>query len=262
MILDKNWRILTVGDGDLSFSYSLAKYLKPIHLTASIYDSESALKHKYQDNAFDKLANIGIDIITEFDVTKASCWHRLSKQSFDAVIFQFPLIPAFASYESFQQQTLSVNTLNRQLLRRFLLNATKYALDPAGVNLGIITSKDVKPYIEWNIEQSLITNTDLCYLGQSTFDISQFPEYLIRNVDRDKHVKDTSGVSYYWSINHSHPITSKLQMPHYLAPNHCTICRAGPFVSEVDALSHQESKKHKSMQKHEDQWQLYLQQHK
>ncbi|MEJ6475386.1 class I SAM-dependent methyltransferase [Pseudoalteromonas piscicida] len=259
MILDKNWRILTVGDGDLSFSYSLAKHFKPATLIASVYDSEAELKLKYQDNAFDKLSDLGIRIVTQFDVTNLSCWQKIPLHAFDAVIFQFPLLPAFGSHQCFQQQTLSVNTLNRRLLRKFLINTTSYALDPHGEQLGIITSKDVKPYIEWNIEESLVIGTAHHYLGQSTFDISQFPEYQIRNVDRDKHVKDTSGISYYWSINKQHAIIPQLILPRYLNADHCTMCRAGPFISDNDKKAHNKAKKHKNMQKHEYEWLDYLQ---
>ncbi|MEQ2354429.1 Rossmann-like fold-containing protein [Pseudoalteromonas piscicida] len=258
MILDKNWRILTVGDGDLSFSYSLAKHFAPAHLTASVYDSESELKHKYQDNAFNKLHDLGVTVVTQFDVTDALCWQKVPPHAFDAVIFQFPLIPTFDSFESFQNQTLSVNSLNRKLLREFLINAAAYALDPNGAQLGIITSKDVKPYIEWNLEGSLINGLEQYYLGQSRFEISQFPEYQIRNVDRDKHVKDTSGISYYWSVNPAHAIKEKLKVPDYLGDDYCTVCRAGPFINDRDKLAHLDSKKHKNMQRHESAWLNYL----
>jgi hypothetical protein len=35
--------------------------------------------------------------------------------------------------------------------------------------------------------------TSLSYVGKMAFNISEFPGYKIRNVDRDKHVKDTQG---------------------------------------------------------------------
>ncbi|MBQ4834815.1 MULTISPECIES: class I SAM-dependent methyltransferase [Pseudoalteromonas] len=258
MQLDPKWRILTVGDGDLSFSYSIKTYLQPQQIIASIYDSESTLREKYTSHALDKLKASNTPVLTEFDVTDKTSWSRLNGQTFDAVIFQFPLIPAFASHHEFKENSLSINTLNRRLLRYFLVYSQSIALDKQGPMLSIITSKDVKPYCEWNLEQTLHQSLDLNYLGQTEFDITRFPEYKIRNVDRDKHVKDTRGISYFWSPKHA-PV-QPLTKPSYLSESHCAMCRVGPFLTEQDKQAHLNSKKHKQMSKHEQAWQSYLNQ--
>mgnify|MGYP000046988277 CR=1 FL=1 len=49
MYIDPKWRVLTVGDGDLSFSASLLKNYQPQQLTATIYDSKGSLDEKYGD---------------------------------------------------------------------------------------------------------------------------------------------------------------------------------------------------------------------
>ena len=51
MILDKQWRILTVGDGDLSFSYALNSQVPQGQVTASTYDSAQTIRDKYQQHA-------------------------------------------------------------------------------------------------------------------------------------------------------------------------------------------------------------------
>ena len=122
----------------------------------------------------ERLAHAQIPYLESFDVTEPDCWKRLEKPCFDLVIFQFPLIPAFSDQREFKQNTLSVNTLNRALLRQFLDNALQYALDPDGPMLCYITSKDVKPYCEWDLEKSLTKGSTMQYLGQRPFDISQF----------------------------------------------------------------------------------------
>ncbi|MCO7189611.1 MULTISPECIES: class I SAM-dependent methyltransferase [unclassified Pseudoalteromonas] len=258
MLIDANWRVLTVGDGDLSFSLSLSKQLKPGHLCASIYDDEATLRAKYQHHALDALRQDCIPVLTGFDVTKPESWQSLDGALFDAVIFQFPLIPAFTSKQAYDDQKLSTNTLNRRLLRHFVDFSHRYALDPAGPMLALITSKDVKPYCEWNLEDSLCSGTDYQYLGQSDFDIHAFPGYRIRNVDRDKHVKDTSGITYYWSAKPHANLSALLYQPAYLNQDHCGMCRAGPFVSEHDKLAHLGSKKHAMMLRHEQDWLTYL----
>jgi hypothetical protein len=50
MYINPDWRILTVGDGDLSFSASLMAHHKPRSLTATIFDSRATLMRKYGDD--------------------------------------------------------------------------------------------------------------------------------------------------------------------------------------------------------------------
>ncbi|NOU50030.1 DUF2431 domain-containing protein [Pseudoalteromonas sp. JBTF-M23] len=258
MIIEKHWRILTVGDGDLSFSHALHSLISSGQVTASTYDSEQVIRNKYQFHALDLLAQQNIPYLAEFDVTDSHAWQRLAPQKYDLVIFQFPLIPAFSSHKEFEQSKLSVNTLNRALLRQFLDNAYHFALDPNGPMLCYITSKDVKPYCEWDLEGTLTNNSIVQYLGQHPFNIEQFPGYKIRNVDRDKHVKDTSGITYAFSAKPNRSLEKQLHMPQYLGDHHCSMCRAGPFYSVADAQAHLDSKKHKAMQKHQQAWLNYL----
>ncbi|MBD1583023.1 Rossmann-like fold-containing protein [Pseudoalteromonas sp. S16_S37] len=258
MILEKHWRVLTVGDGDLSFSHALHSLIPCGQVTASTYDSEQTIRDKYQYHVLELLAKANIPYVDEFDVTDSNAWQRLAPQKYDLVIFQFPLIPAFSSHKEFQASELSVNTLNRALLRQFLDNAHHFALDPNGPMLCYITSKDVKPYCEWDLEGALTDNSTVQYLGQQPFNIAQFPGYKIRNVDRDKHVKDTSGITYVFSAKPNQALVKHLHVPLYLGDNHCSICRAGPFFSETDMQAHLDSKKHKAMQKHQQAWLNYL----
>lgn len=263
MILNKNARILTIGDGDLSFSHSIKKYHSPLSLTATVYDQKKTLTKKYADTFYQALKSERVQVLFEFDVTDKNTWQNLAKNSFDIVIFQFPLLPAFSSFDEYKSSFLShqkrdkntvVNILNRQLLRTFLMHASQYFLDKNGEQLCYITSKDVKPYREWNIEQSLAMNTDLYYLGSSNFDITLFPEYKVRNVDRDKHVRDTKGQTYVWSLNKNHSIKEKLQPAIFTEGNCCQICRAGPFTTVQERDAHEQSKKHKKMQEFENAW--------
>ncbi|MEM7151156.1 MAG: Rossmann-like fold-containing protein, partial [Pseudomonadota bacterium] len=120
MYLNPNWNILTVGDGDLSFSNALYNHIKPQKLVASTYDAAATLTEKYPDNALASLKAHKIDVLNEFDVTNTQCWQQLAEHlnSFDVVIFQFPLIPAFIGRDAFEKNTRnnSMNVLNRALL--------------------------------------------------------------------------------------------------------------------------------------------------
>ncbi|MBA6252659.1 class I SAM-dependent methyltransferase [Colwellia sp. MB3u-55] len=273
MYIDPKWRVLTVGDGDLSFSASLLKHHQPQQLTATIYDSMACLQEKYGDVYYQQLQQDNCQVITDFDVTDENTWGTLAKKSFDLVIFQFPLLPAFPSEQAFQAQCqqLSVNTLNRALLRKYLLNCFQYFLDENGAKLALITSKNVKPYLQWNIEKALITNTDINYIGRFFFDITKFPDYKVRNVNRDKHVKSTQGTTYIYSHAslenckamfdaHSDDYITYNRKSRVPEDKKCLACHTGAFATEHDKQMHLATKKHQQMSAYEQQWTYFLQQ--
>ncbi|PAJ72591.1 hypothetical protein CJF42_20435 [Pseudoalteromonas sp. NBT06-2] len=271
MFINPNWRILTIGDGDLSFSASLLNHHTPKKLTATVLDSLETLTKKYDNKAYQILRQHHCEVLTLFDVTNKKTWSNLKQNSYDLVVFQFPLIPAFSSQDDFHQHcsqaNISVNTLNRHLLRTFLINTFSHFLDPKGENLCFITSKDVKPYRDWDIENTLLLGIKndknlISYLGQMNFDINHFPGYKIRNVDRDKHVKNTQGNTYVYSNQTHAELSKKLMIPDYakasLSDTYCAFCRVGPFYSHQDKLEHQSSKRHKKMTIFHNQWLNYL----
>ena len=260
MFIDNSWRVLTVGDGDLSFSASLLAHHQPASLTATVLDSEATLLNKYAHNAHHTLLQKNCSVLCEFDLMDPNSWSTLKKNSFDLIIFQFPLIPAFKSHDEFKEKCkeVHINTLNRQLLRTFLIHSFQHFLDPNGARLCYITSKDVKPYKEWNIENALNMNTNIHYLGWHNFDINAFPGYKVRNVDRDKHVKDTKGITYVWSDNQQHPLAKQLNEALYQDEMSCSLCATGPYNNEQDKLKHESTKKHLNMLNYEKMWQLLL----
>jgi 25S rRNA (uracil2634-N3)-methyltransferase len=266
VFLKPHWRILTVGDGDLSFSASLWKAFNPKQLTATVLDSQQTLENKYQHHAIEQLnTSPNQQVLFNFDITQPASWPNswsaLNHQKFDLVIFQFPLVPAFADSSHFHKMAdISINTLNRLLLRKYLIHCHEYFLDPNGEQLCYITSKDVKPYCEWNIENSLNENLGhIKYLGSMNFDIEKFPGYKIRNVDRDKHVKNTRGVTYVWSPKHDvldlySGLLESLKGKSHQGGRYCDMCKVGPFMSEGDKSLHEQTKKHRLMQRYEEQY--------
>lgn len=269
MYINPAWRILTIGDGDLSFSSSLSSYYKPRELTATIFDDKHTLLTKYGDKHYQQLLSEDVDVLLGFDVTNETTWGSLKKNHYDVVIFQFPLLPAFSSSQEFIEQcdNVSINTLNRHLLRTYLLNCFKYFLSDNGAKLAFITSKDVKPYQQWDIEKAITIDTDIHFIGKINFDINKFPGYKIRNVDRNKHVKATQGISYIYSTGLSTELSTELNIntPSSLTSvelqdNCCLLCKTGIFTTELDKTTHLATKKHQQMLKFEQQWLHYLQQ--
>lgn len=261
MYIDPQWRILTVGDGDLSFSEALFRTYNPKLLTATVLDTRQTLLDKYSDNSLQALEQLGVRVITEFDITRPSTWSAIQSK-YDLVIFQFPLVPGIKSKQQYNLMhqhfgaDFSINTLNRRLLRKFLQFSFSYLLSPQGARLAYISSKDVKPYTEWNIEDQIAKGLDCSFLGSEAFYVEQFKGYQIRNVDRDKHVKQTKSLTYVWS-DIAQP---KLDLTtfHSVGSTGCEICRAGPFATEQEKQAHQASAKHTRMADFDRQWQAYL----
>jgi 25S rRNA (uracil2634-N3)-methyltransferase len=145
MYIKPNWRILTIGDGDLSFSASVWQNFKPKQLTATVFDSQKTLEDKYQHHAIDLLkTDSNQQLLFGFDVTAPNTWpenwRNLKHQQFDLVIFQFPLVPAFEIHSIFTIRAISVlipltayhyaNTLFTALNISLILTARSYATSP------------------------------------------------------------------------------------------------------------------------------------
>lgn len=257
MVIDKNWRVLTIGDGDLSFSASIARYVSPKLLVATVFDERASLVEKYSDKFLHALTTFDITVLSKFDVTNSASWGALPKNSFDLVIFQFPLVPNDVSFKQHQdnQSIGSSNTINRWLLHSYLANCFEHFLAKDGQRLAVITSKDVKPYRQWNIETSIINNLACDYIGQCDFNFDNYPGYQIRNVDRDKFVKETQAISYFYSDKPQQALSKQLTIPTYCHDDKfCSICRVGPINTPLDWENHHMSKRHIQMSQYEEQW--------
>ena len=261
--INPNWRVLTIGDGDLSFSASLNAHHQISHITASIFYDIASLDKKYGPHHYQHVLAAGCQVLSQFDVSNANSWQGLNKNSFDFVIFQFPLIPNDGNKEQREhnQQFGGENSRNRMLLRQFLRHSFRYFLAEYGARLCMISSKDVKPYRQWNIEQALTYQLDISYLGQQPFLFEQFPDYKLRNVDRDKFVKETQAISYFWSDIDNQLMFDQLQRADYLTTDshddnitYCAMCRVGPMKTDIDRQAHYGSKRHLQMQQFEQQW--------
>ncbi len=250
MFIDPTWRIVTIGDGDLSFSRSLVRRQHRGKVVASVYDSQSVLKTKYQDNEIQSLADQGIVVHTSIDVTDPESVQRI-EDKFDLAVFQFPLIE---SIRDVGIPDLDSNLLNRRLLRCFIKHSLEHLLCPKGPQLCYISTKDVYPYRDWNIEYSLANGLPIDYLGMMEFDVREFPGYRIRNIRRDSQVADTRAITHAWGGNAPDYLCELLSIPGYISNNHCPICRAGPFRAEEDRTKHYQSKKHTEREQQEAKW--------
>ncbi|MDC0602925.1 DUF2431 domain-containing protein, partial [Aliiglaciecola sp.] len=241
------------GDGDLSFSACLAESLDKDMLVASTLDNKETIYNKYSINAVDQLEHKGVAIKFGLDICDSTSFDPTLKHDFDVIIFQFPLIPTHKDLLDYKQASRwGGNVLNRRLLWHFLHHAFSYFLSPRGRQLAMITSKDVKPYSHWNIE-NLYQSSNYKFLGYQNFDIDEFTGYRLRNVDRDKEVKNTASKTYLWGANIPSEFTGVLPSPKH-KQNYCCLCGKGPFNDESDRLAHQNSRGHKRLQHYEEAW--------
>eukprot|EP00397_Hematodinium_sp_SG-2012_P060831 GEMP01079742.1.p1 GENE.GEMP01079742.1~~GEMP01079742.1.p1 ORF type:complete len:294 (+),score=44.00 GEMP01079742.1:52-933(+) len=221
-------RILTVGDGDFSFSNSLLD-LDPKELCATCYDGENTVCAKYAS------ARSSIDAIRAHhqclcgvDATQLPA--EVTSRQFDRVIFQFPLVPPVT--KDAWKTGVDVALLNRELLLGFLKQVEPLL---AHDGLVMITSKDVKPYLTWRIEWALSPHTNsLKYLGKLPFNPDAFSQYKFQNVQRDQKVKCTMAYTYLYGWNAPNdpeliPPVSVLSTALY-----CDVCPAGPFSGKGD----------------------------
>ena len=91
MYLNSQWRVITIGDGDLSFSHALVKSRNIKQLVATVFDSKQILSDKYGEQHLKTLESEGITVLTGFDICKPESWGNVQLHSADLVIFQFPL---------------------------------------------------------------------------------------------------------------------------------------------------------------------------
>lgn len=270
MYLPNDCRVITIGDGDLSFSRSLLSHLKPANLIASTYDSAEVLTNKYTRNALYDLQSQGVKTRHSVDITDLSTIPSEMLGFADIVIFNHPLVPTQKSFAQYQKQRdKTANLLNRDLLYCFLQNCFAHLLRPEGERLCYITTKSVKPYSHWHLETSLtigaqtlesdmtsspIERGEYQYLGNEPFDISMFKQYQVRNVDRDKCVKHEASDVYVYSDNLNHPISARLLPFKYNQKGYCPLCRKGPFANESDWALHQQTRIHKAQADYHQAW--------
>lgn len=260
MYLQPHWHIVTIGDGDLSFSLALAKRHPDIKLCATALDSEAELRNKYELHAIDELRAAGHKVVFNVDITSPETFTAQLSCQFDLAIFQFPLVPNAGPRRPGQSwhQSDDSNLQNRKLLHAFLNHSGEHLLSEQGARYCYITSKDVKPYCDWNIE-GLAQPGPLAYLGKMPFRPGDFPGYRVRNVDRDKQVKSTAAITYVWSDNPS-SVIAELVPPKPDLPRYCPLCDVGPVEEEQDWLNHLNSRQHKRREGYQNQWEAYLRQ--
>lgn len=185
-------RVLTIGDGNLSYSAGLAKKQPHFAITATTYDSIEELKRKYSkiDETIQDIISSSdhAEILHGIDAMKADI--HFNGRKFDKIIFMHPLVPAGETTEFVKSGTWKFNTIliNRRMLLLFLKSALTLLADSnhsSSVEPTIeITMKNVYPYNWWQIDKLAQHVQGLRFIKAAPFDPVE--GYESRNVERDK----------------------------------------------------------------------------
>ncbi|KAF5943500.1 hypothetical protein HYC85_017577 [Camellia sinensis] len=155
-------RILLVGEGDFSFSLSLAKaFSSARNIVSTSLDAHKDLEKKYNKGTWNvrELEEMGGLVLCGVDATKMSQHFFLSTQRFDRIIYNFPHVEyierrclRISKGREEDQETkrmITKSKLNKQLVKGFLTNAKVLLRKEEGEIH--VTHKEGDPYNRWDL---------------------------------------------------------------------------------------------------------------
>lgn len=169
-------RILLVGEGDFSFSYSLLSAHNSSSLVATSFDTENTATSKYPQASTHifKLQEAGCPVLFGVDATKLGKpgasnggGEQVRKGEFDRIVFNFPHVGGLTKDVNRQVRH------NQELLVNFLKSALPLLAPQGSI---IITVFEGEPYDLWNV-RDLARHTGLQVDRSFKFQASAYPGY-------------------------------------------------------------------------------------
>ncbi|CAN0922852.1 Heavy metal-associated isoprenylated plant protein 41 [Linum grandiflorum] len=163
--------ILLVGDGDLSFSLSLARtFGSADNIVATSLEDKQELMKKYKDaeSNIEELKAYGGQVIHGVDATKMRFRNELRLRKFDRIIFNFPHVGFHA-----REDSPTMIRENSKLVQGFFKNASGMLRPHGEIH---VTHKTGKPFCCWNIVDLALG----CYLvlkERAEFRMEDYPFY-------------------------------------------------------------------------------------
>ncbi|KAL5714413.1 25S rRNA (uracil(2634)-N(3))-methyltransferase [Ranunculus cassubicifolius] len=141
-------QILLVGDGDFSFSLSLANsFGSASNIVATSLDSHDTLVTKYSKATSNIaiLKKLGATVIHGVDATKMKLHPDLKMRKFDRIIYNFP----HAGFHGKEEQGHLIK-MHRNLVQGFFKNASGMLRPYGEVH---VNHKTTAPFNHWNLEE-------------------------------------------------------------------------------------------------------------
>ncbi|KAK3424664.1 hypothetical protein EUGRSUZ_F01443 [Eucalyptus grandis] len=164
-------QILLVGEGDFSFSSSLASaFGSASNMTATSLDHYDALIRKYEKakSNLGKLKKLGASLLHGVDATKLKYHPDLRVRKFDRIIFNFP----HAGFLG-KENNVQLIDMHRILMNGFFRNASQMLRADGEVH---VNHKTKAPYCHWKLEELASWNS-LKLIDQTAFESKNYPGY-------------------------------------------------------------------------------------
>lgn len=187
----KGTTVLTIGDGDFSFSLAVARF--GCRVVATSYETKETLLTVYSGNGQgDVSSNIaelvfrGGEIAYSVDATDLTRTlpQHLACRSFQRIVWNFPC-SAVAKGQDGQNQEMDHNiALIRGFIRSATTEAGKLCSNDNNNNRNCqihINHKTKPPFNHWNIDEIVLSSaSQMRYLGRVVLDRFLFPPYIPR----------------------------------------------------------------------------------
>ncbi|CAH8391483.1 unnamed protein product [Eruca vesicaria subsp. sativa] len=168
-----NHQILLVGEGDFSFSCSLAtRFGSASNIVASSLDSNAddvVRKYKKARSNLEALKRLGASLLHGVDATKLHLHPHLNCRKFDRIIFNFP----HAGFHG-KETDSSLIKKHRELVFGFLHGASHMVRATTGEVH--VSHKNKAPFSHWKLEE-LASKCSLALTQCVVFKKSQYPGY-------------------------------------------------------------------------------------
>ncbi|KAL3734019.1 hypothetical protein ACJRO7_023381 [Eucalyptus globulus] len=164
-------QILLVGEGDFSFSSSLASaFGSASNVTATSLDLYDALIRKYKKakSNLGNLKKLGVFLLHGVDATIMNYHVDLRVRKFDRIIFNFP----HAGFHG-REDDVHLISMHRKLMFGFFCNASQMLRADGEVH---VRHKTNAPYCFWKLEELASWNS-LNLIGWTAFESKNYPGY-------------------------------------------------------------------------------------
>ncbi|XP_062086779.1 heavy metal-associated isoprenylated plant protein 41-like [Humulus lupulus] len=175
-----NHQILIVGDGDFSFSSSLAtSFSSAFNIVATSLDSYDVVVKKYKKarSHLEHLTNLGASCLHGVNATMMKIYSELRMRKFDRIIFNFP----HAGFGAREDDTRLIHK-HRCLVHGFFFNARSMLRPNGEIH---VNHKTTPPFSWWNLEELAAYNS-LSLMECVEFNIKDYPGYNNKRGDGSK----------------------------------------------------------------------------